>query len=191
MDGYPKPKNKKYKGNLYSETRYAVIKFLEVELPKLKGDVLDIGAGNWDLPKRLLGPGVIYETLDQRGYGKAKNKVQTVGDVHKMPTDWGGTFDAVLCIEAFECFKNPFVAIKEIYRVLVPGGVAIITAPFNYIWFGTESWDRIDPYPVKDYWRISKDGWRLLMEGFSKVEIKGHGGTSKHDRFGYLVKGTK
>jgi hypothetical protein len=55
MDGHPNPKTKKWKGNLYSETRHAVIEWLSKELPEITGDVLNVAAGNWPIPKRLQG----------------------------------------------------------------------------------------------------------------------------------------
>ena len=54
MDGHPNKKNKKYNGQMYSETRFAVIKWLEKELPLITGDVINISAGNWDVPKNFL-----------------------------------------------------------------------------------------------------------------------------------------
>jgi SAM-dependent methyltransferase len=41
-------------------------------------------------------------------------------------------FDAVLCTEVLEHAINPALVIDEIWRVLKPGGVALITTPFIY-----------------------------------------------------------
>ena len=41
-----------------------------------------------------------------------------------------GSFDAVLCTEVLEHVRDPVAALKELTRVLRPGGTLIITAPF-------------------------------------------------------------
>lgn len=42
------------------------------------------------------------------------------------------TFDAILCVEVLQYLSELDFAIKEIYRVLKPGGVAILSVPFMY-----------------------------------------------------------
>lgn len=191
MDGAPNLKTKKHKGEMYSETRYAIIKWLEAELPKLKGSVLDIGAGGWKIPRSLLNKGqTTYTTFDKKHYGQSKNNVNVYGDVMKMPKEWTKKWDNALCIEVLECVENPFTAMENIYRVLKPGGAAFISCPYNYRWFGVGSWDN-PKQGAPDFWRITEDGWKLLTKRFSKVEIKGFGGTGPHDRFGYCIKAIK
>jgi len=36
------------------------------------------------------------------------------------------TFDFVVCVAAFKNFTEPVTAIREMYRVLMPGGIALI-----------------------------------------------------------------
>ncbi len=137
MDGHPNPKNCKWRGQMYSATRYAVIKWLEKELPSISGDVLSVAAGGWPVPKQLLDFKKVkkYTTFDKKFYGDGKNPVDVYGDVHAMPKDWDNKWDCVICNQAIECFKNPFKAISEMHRVLKPGGVLLIDAPYNYRWF--------------------------------------------------------
>lgn len=40
------------------------------------------------------------------------------------------SFDAVKCIEVFEHIPEPVKAVKEFSRILKPGGILILTAPF-------------------------------------------------------------
>ncbi len=50
-------------------------------------------------------------------------------DIHRIPFD-EDTFDAVMCNHVMEHVDNDIQAMKEIYRVLKPGGWAILQVPF-------------------------------------------------------------
>jgi uncharacterized protein YbaR (Trm112 family) len=52
-----------------------------------------------------------------------------IGDVHSLPFK-DKSFDAVLAMNAFEHYRDPFAAAKEIYRVLKPGGKVLIHTAF-------------------------------------------------------------
>jgi len=194
MDGHPNPKNKKWQGQLYSETRYAVIEWLERELPHITGDVLNISAGNWEVPKKLLtNPGLkSYKTFDQKRYGDTKNTVDFVGNVHEMPSDWTNKWDCIINNQAMECYENPFKAMDEMHRILKPGGVLLIDAPYNYRWFGQGSWtdEKQNRKDVKDYWRITRQGWELLTKKFKDRRIE-RSGPNKYDPYTYMVKAIK
>lgn len=194
MDGAPNPKNKKWRGQMYSETRFAVVQWLERELPNVVGDVLIVSAGNWEVPKQLLTNAGIksIKTFDQPVYGNTKNKVDFTGDVHNMPKEWNNKWDCVINNQSIECYENPFKAVEEMYRILKPGGVLLIDAPFNYRWFGKGSWDdaKQNTKEVKDYWRITRDGWELLTKKFKNVRIE-RSGPNKYDPYTYMIKGTK
>lgn len=70
-------------------------------------------------------------------------------------------YDVVIFTEVLEHTLNPFDAINEVYRILKPGGVLVMTTPFNF---------RIHN-PLPDCWRISEHGLRHLLKNFSTVEI--------------------
>ena len=57
------------------------------------------------------------------------SKVNIVCDITDMPLE-NNSVDAVLCTEVFEHLRDPVPAVKEIARVLKPGGELILTAPF-------------------------------------------------------------
>jgi SAM-dependent methyltransferase len=176
---------------MYSETRYAVIKWLERELPNITGDVLNVAAGGWPVPKQLLTNPKLgkYFTYDQKFYGDGKNPVNKYGDVHDMPKEWTNRWDCVICNQSIECFENPVKAMSEMRRVLKPGGVLLIDAPFNYRWFGESSFPGKKPklHRVYDYWRITRDGWELLTKDFKSVKID-RSGPNKWDPYCYMVK---
>ena len=191
MDGNPNPKNRTWGGQQYSETRFAIIKWLEKELPLLKGSVIDIGAGGWNVPKALLNKKITtYTSFDQKVYGSSKNKVDIYGDIQKMDQSWNNKWNNALCLEVIECVPNPFAAFDEMYRILKPGGVLLLSAPYNYRAFHRGAWK--DPNQgAPDYWRITKMGLELLAKKFSKVDVVGFGGTGDHDRFGHCLKAIK
>lgn len=195
MDGFPNKKSKKWRGQDCSESRFYVNTWMEKELPLLSGSVINIGAGGSPIPKQLLDFSKVskYTTFDKKMYGDNKNPVDVYGDVMNMPKDWSGLWDVALCIEVAECIPDLFKMMEEIYRILKPNGVLLLTCPFNYSAFGYGS----TPESLKkknhvyDYWRPTKQGWELLCKRFSKVEIKGFGGTGEWDRYCYCIKAVK
>ena len=80
------------------------------------------------------------------------------------------TFDVVVCTEVLEHTLNPFEAVKEIYRILKPGGVALISVPYNFRIHG----------PLPDCWRFTEHGLRALLGNF---EIKELTALEDEDRF--------
>jgi SAM-dependent methyltransferase len=71
-------------------------------------------------------------------------------------------FDYVVCTEVLEHTLQPFDAVAEIERVLKPGGVAIVTVPFNLRLHG----------PLPDCWRFTEHGLRALFQRFTIVELE-------------------
>jgi SAM-dependent methyltransferase len=76
-----------------------------------------------------------------------------------------GSYDAILCTEVLEHTRNPSVAVEEMRKALKPGGVLLASSPF------------IIPYhpDPSDYWRMTAEGWAVLKERFSHVDILPHG----------------
>lgn len=56
-------------------------------------------------------------------------KLDIVSDITSIPVE-DASFDAVMCIEVLEHLPDPVKALYELNRVLKPGGVLILTAPF-------------------------------------------------------------
>ncbi|MBG94559.1 MAG: SAM-dependent methyltransferase [Chloroflexi bacterium] len=62
---------------------------------------------------------------DQFDYGE----LDIVSDIVDIPEETN-SFDAVMCVEVLEHLPHPDRAIKEFGRLLRPGGMLVITAPF-------------------------------------------------------------
>lgn len=88
--------------------------------------------------------------------------VDVVGDAHALPFP-DARFDAVVLSAVLQYCRNPWRVIEEVRRVLRPGGVALVNAPF------------LQPYCKEagsiDRYRFSRDGLCALFdEGFEVLE---------------------
>lgn len=70
-------------------------------------------------------------------------------------------FDVVVCTEVLEHTLQPFDAVNEIQRILKPGGVAIVSTPYNFRIHG----------PLPDCWRFTEHGLRALFKDFEIAEL--------------------
>jgi SAM-dependent methyltransferase len=118
------------------------------------GVVMDVGAK--DGRYRSLVPATRYLTLDIR----PESGADIVGDVHDVPRE-SDSLDTVLATEVLEHCYDPARAVREIHRILRPGGVCILSTRFIHAYHP-------DPH---DYFRFSRDGLELVFRDFSQVEI--------------------
>jgi SAM-dependent methyltransferase len=65
----------------------------------------------------------------------------------------GEQFGTVFCLSVLEHCANPFKMADNIQRILKPGGILFVSAPFSW---------RVHGYP-DDYWRFTPSGLRLLF----------------------------
>ena len=91
-----------------------------------------------------------------------KSNIDRFGTAYDIPAD-DGEFDCALCTAVLEHLEEPEKALRECYRVLRSGGVAIYSVPF--IWHLHEA--------PRDFYRFSKYGLKYLFEkvGFEIIEI--------------------
>ncbi|MGA2682112.1 MAG: class I SAM-dependent methyltransferase [Candidatus Bathyarchaeia archaeon] len=151
----------KFDRECYTKIRNNISRFLIVAAEKYDSPerlVLDIAPQIHEGAKAYFKKAKI-ETLDIDPNSGAKY----IADITKynrfMPD---GKFDVVVCTEVIEHTLNPFSAIKEILRLLKPGGILLLTVPFNFRIHG----------PLPDCWRFSEYGLRTLLSEFSSVKIK-------------------
>jgi len=139
--------------------REQLVDFLEKQSNLIKGNVLDIGTGTWTWPKDRFGSQCNIKTFDQFSH----ENIDIVGDLLKLSSYVGGDyFDAVLCLDVLEHVKDPFRAVKQIYRVLKSGGVLLVSTPFLKNLHGEE---------YGDYWRFTRQGLEVLTGDFQLTEV--------------------
>jgi SAM-dependent methyltransferase len=101
--------------------------------------ILDIGAG--EQPYREYCSHLDYNCQDfcqYDGVGDSTgiqtssfniNDIDIVSDITEIPVE-NNSYDAILCTEVIEHVPNPIDAVKEMGRILKPGGTIIISSPF-------------------------------------------------------------
>lgn len=129
----------------------------------LSGRLIDIGCGCkplHSLVKRYVNEHV---GLDHRDTMHDKSEIDIFGTAYNIPVD-DASFECAICTAVLEHLEEPELALRECYRVLKPGGVAIYTVPF--IWHIHEE--------PRDFFRFSKYGLDYLFKktGFEVIEIK-------------------
>jgi 2-polyprenyl-3-methyl-5-hydroxy-6-metoxy-1,4-benzoquinol methylase len=105
-----------------------------IEERNLGGAVLDYGAGVGELTRRLA-------ALDRFHSISAADIMQKPPDLEKVTwieqdlndpiSGYAEAFDLIISAEVIEHLENPRFTMREIYRMLRPGGTAIVTTPNN------------------------------------------------------------
>jgi ubiquinone/menaquinone biosynthesis C-methylase UbiE len=133
--------------------------------------VLDAGAGEgyW----RNLFAHTHYRTQDNcTGYtGCDYSHLDYNCDITNIPVD-DSSFDVILLTEVLEHLSEPFLALKELNRILKKGGYLYLTAP--------QGWEEhLSPH---DYYRYTQYGLRYLLEkaNFRVDKVEKRGGYFKY-----------
>ena len=97
-----------------------------------RGRLLDIGAGDRWI-SGAVGPDVEYLALDYPATGRDlyRARPDVFADAHALPFP-DASFDAVVCLEVLEHVRDPARVLREIARILRPGGRAWLSMPFLY-----------------------------------------------------------
>ena len=127
--------------------------------------MLNLGAGNY-----ILKDAVNHDLTKHRA------EIDVVWDLNDLPWPWEGeSFNKIVALSVLEHLRqNLLTSINEIWRLLVPGGAAIIKLPF---WKAGVSWedpthlhmvgpgvmDQLDPRTIRGvkYWFYTPYKWRI------------------------------
>jgi SAM-dependent methyltransferase len=112
--------------------------------PAIKGDVLDFGCGSKPYGSLFVNAkSYIGVDIEVSGHNHKESKVDYFYDGKKLPFN-NQSFDAIVCFEVFEHVFNVEEVLSEIYRVLKPDGLLLISIPF--------AWDEHEiPYDFARY----------------------------------------
>jgi SAM-dependent methyltransferase len=114
------------------------------------------------------------ELLEDRGYA-----VRTLDIDRDTGADYAGTieatglpdasFDLVLCTQVIEHCMDPWQGLREVRRILRPGGHLVVSAP--HVWF-------FHPHPT-DHWRFTQEGLVQICRqaGLEPVTLLAQGGS--------------
>lgn len=135
--------------------------------------ILDAGGGPgfWEKRKGLQRPKSFDQIKSLRLDINPNKNPDILADIHNLRSIRSNTFDGIICTEVLEHAYNPFIAVKELRRILKPKGKIFFSAPFMYPY---HHWAPKEPYPglekVDDYYRYTEMGWKHLLKDFKKVE---------------------
>ncbi len=143
-----------------------------------EGKLLDVGSTIGEMLRDLLPEGVDLYTLNYNKQAKVKGINQVLGDIRNTEFE-DNTFDYITCISTLEHIgvegrygvkkdsKGDLKAMKEIYRILKPGGRLLVTIPY-----GAE-----DVLPINKLYNRERtqklfEGYKLVSEKYLKYNKK-------------------
>jgi SAM-dependent methyltransferase len=119
--------------------RYYVEGFLRRNAHRVRGHCLEFGdpkykgffpeATRYEVISVVPGPGIDY-----------------LCDIHRSEEVPVGVFDAIICTQVFEHLAHPERAAESLFRMLKPGGLVLLTAPFlNPVHYSPTDFRRFTP----------------------------------------------
>ena len=119
-----------------------------------KGRVLDLGCGPRDQAQPVESVGYRYVGVDY-----SSPSADLLADAHSIPF-CDNSFECVFSYAVLEHLHSPFVAIREIERVLTPGGLFIGTVsqgePFHASYFHHTTWGLVSLAESSTAMRLSR-----------------------------------
>lgn len=146
--------------------------FFQAHIPDKDANILDVGAGQGEFLRQLKSAGYTQLAgVDANAYQGAEGFLITYKDISHEKLEWEeGVFDAITAWEVFEHLENPRFALRELHRVLKPGGILFISVP-NI--FSIE--ERLHFLRRGNFWRWSKknDHYNIFTRNvFKKIFLK-------------------
>jgi SAM-dependent methyltransferase len=148
------------RGNIQEFVR-VVARTLDIPEPVVEIGSLQVEGQVYSADLRPFFPGKQYIGCDMReGPG-----VDRIEDVQRLSFA-AGSVGTTLMLDTLEHVADPLSAMREVLRVLKPGGLVVISSVMDF---------PIHEYP-HDYWRFTPQGFALLLKDFSphRVYLQGN-----------------
>jgi SAM-dependent methyltransferase len=142
--------------------RYPLFKSIKKYAPQLTGKLMDFGCGSKPYENLFTADSYTGVDVQKSGHNHSHSKVDVFYDGKTLPFE-DGYFESVFSSEVLEHLFEPEALLKEINRVMKPGGKLLLTAPF--------AWNEHEmPF---DYARYTSNGIKhlLVKNGFEIVEF--------------------
>jgi len=147
----------------------------------VQGHLLEVGCGegrgiNWLMPKVTS-----YSAIDkieqvinslQKKYPQGKF---VSGNIPPLSVFESNSFDSLVSFQVIEHVKDDLLFLKEIHRVLKPGGIALLTTPNRPLSLSRNPWH------IREY--TAKELTDLAKQFFAEVTMKGITGNQKVMRY--------
>ncbi len=165
------------------------VEFIEKNIPSSESlNFLDIGSGTGELIRRLkeTRSGITSFACDYTDtLMKLSNQKVDIVDLNENRLPYQeNSFDVVTATEVIEHLENPRLFIRDIFRILKPGGLCILSTPnilnlnsrLRNLWFGFPR--LFGPLPVADrnaescFGHISPFSYFYLLHAFRESKYK-------------------
>ncbi len=149
--------------------------------------ILDVGTGNTALPACLRSCGAVVTASDNvTDYWPEGmfNRHWLIEDDDITKSKLHGPYDLVTCISVLEHIEDHRAAVREMFRLLAPGGHLIVTCPYTeteyvenvYELSGAREGYRNAPYICRSYSRQQLEQWisdseaTVVVQEFWRIE---------------------
>lgn len=132
-------------------------------------DVVDVGCGDRPYEPILRPYARTYTGVD----AVDSPSVDVVARAESLPFP-DASFDCVVCTQVLEHLEDPWAAARELFRVLRPGGVGLVST------HGVARYHAAPESTVEDYWRWTHAGLERLFRmtgSWTEVQVIPNGGT--------------
>jgi ubiquinone/menaquinone biosynthesis C-methylase UbiE len=143
----------------------------------VKGDVLEVGCGEGRGVALLMPHASTFTAVDkikpvidelQQKFPAGKFMSMNIPPLSGLPDN---TYDSIISFQVIEHIQDDFLFLKEIHRVLKPGGVALLTTPNRRMSLSRNPWH------IREY--LPAELTALAKKIFAHVEMKGITGNEK------------
>jgi 2-polyprenyl-3-methyl-5-hydroxy-6-metoxy-1,4-benzoquinol methylase len=146
-------------------------------VPYINGDVLEVGCGEGRGIALMMPKATSFTAVDKIEEALEKLRAQYpaakfIGtNIPPLTALADNSYDVVVTFQVIEHIEDDHLFLKEIQRVLKPGGVALVTTPNRHL-----SLTR-NPWHVREY--LADELKKLGKKYFAQVEMKGITGNEK------------